>query len=119
VTAAGPTTNLARAPTPGPKSFVPVAAPLSVYATTLPLRGPAGRAFGFRVSAAGLGARWFPVGRSGAAFGVANHTRLNVYQLLQAVDEMAVQGVPYGGHATLQAQAIDLLEALNRAGTIG
>jgi hypothetical protein len=96
-----------------------LAAALSVYATTLPLGGTAGQAFGLAVTATGLGALSFPVRRSGAAFGVANHTRLNVYQLLQAVDKKAAQGVPYGGRARLQAQAIDLLEALNRAGTIG
>ena len=96
-----------------------LAAALSVYATTLPLRGPAGRAFGFAVSATGLGARWFPVGRSGAAFGVANHTRLNVYQLLLAVNQQAVAGVLYDGNPVRQREANNLFLALNRIGSIG
>src|SRR5262249_453714 len=96
-----------------------LAAALSVYATTLPLRGPAGRKFGLAVSATGLGARWLRVGRRGAAFGVANHTRLNVYQLLQAVDQQAVAGVPYGGNPVLQREADNLFRALNRIASIG
>jgi hypothetical protein len=59
------------------------------------------------------------VGKDGAAFGVANNTTLNVYQLLLAVNKKAVNGVLYGGDATLQAQAADLLNSLDQAGSIG
>jgi hypothetical protein len=59
------------------------------------------------------------VGSDGAAFGVANHTALNVYQLLVAVNKKAAGGVLYGGDATLQAQCAGLFNALNQAGGIG
>jgi hypothetical protein len=36
-----------------------------------------------------------------------------------AVNRTAVNGVPYGGNTTLQAQAADLFDALNGAGGIG
>jgi hypothetical protein len=96
-----------------------LAAALSVYATTLALGGPAAQAPGFTVTAAGLGARSFGVGSHGAAFGVANHTRLNVYQLLQAVDRRAVRGVPYGGRPGPQQQAHQVFAALLAEGAVG
>jgi hypothetical protein len=91
---------------------------LNVYATTSALGGTAAAAYGFTVSATGLGARSFSVGRDGAAFGVANNTTLTVYQLLLAVNKKAVNGVLYGGNATLQAQCADLLISLDQAGSI-
>jgi hypothetical protein len=95
-----------------------LAVALNVYATTSSLGGTAGAAYGFRVSATGLGACSYSVGNDGAAFGVANNTTLIVYQLLLAVNKKAVNGVLYGGDATLQAQAADLLNALDQAGSI-
>ena len=86
---------------------------LNIYATTSSLGGSAAGAYGFTVSATGLGARSFSVGKDGAAFGVANNTTLNVYELLLAVNKTAVKGVLYNGDATLQAQAADLFNALN------
>jgi hypothetical protein len=44
---------------------------------------------------------------------VGNNTTCNVYQLLLAVNQQAVNGVLYNGNATLQSQAADLLNALN------
>jgi hypothetical protein len=95
-----------------------LAVALNVYATTSSLGGSAGTAYGFKVSAAGLGARSYSVGRNGAAFGVANNTTRNVSQLLVAVNSKAVNGVLYSGNATLQAQAADLFNAVNKAGTV-
>jgi hypothetical protein len=92
---------------------------LNVYATTSSLGGNAGASYGFSVSATGLGARSFSVGKDGAAFGVANNTTLNVYELLLAVNKKAVKGVLYNGDTSLQGQAADLFNALNKAGTIG
>jgi hypothetical protein len=46
-------------------------------------------------------------------------SRLNVFQLLRAVNRKAVNGVLYNGGATLQAQAADLFSSLDQAGTIG
>ena len=96
-----------------------LAVALNVYATTSSLGGKAGVAYGFKVSAWGLGAYSYSVGKDGAAFGVANNATLDVYQLLLAVNTKAVKGVLYGGTTTLQAQCADLLSALNDAGGIG
>jgi hypothetical protein len=45
---------------------------LNVYATTLSLGGTTGQAYGFTVTATGLGAASFNVSADGAAFGGAN-----------------------------------------------
>jgi sugar lactone lactonase YvrE len=104
----------------GPKVEAQVlAAALNVYATTASLGGSAGTAYGFTVSATGLGAQSFNVGSDGAAVGVANNSTLNVYELLLAVNKEAVNGVPYNGDATLRAQCADLFDSLNQAGSIG
>jgi hypothetical protein len=95
-----------------------LAVALNVYATTTPLGGNAGAAYGFTVSASGLGARSYNVASDGAAFGVTNNTMCNVYQLLLAVNQNAVNGVPYNGKVTLQKQCADLFSALNQAGRI-
>ncbi len=98
----------------GPKAQAQtLAVALNVYATTLSLGGTVGAAYGFTVSAAGLGAYSFNVGRDGAAFGVPNHTTLNVYQLLLAVNNKAVKGVLYKG-----AEVADLFGKLNEAGDL-
>jgi hypothetical protein len=96
-----------------------LAVALNVYATTSSLGGTAGAAYGFTVSATGLGARSYSVSKDGAAFGVANNTALNVDQLLLAVNRKAVKGVLYNGDATLQAQCADLFNSLDQAGSIG
>jgi hypothetical protein len=105
---------------PGTKVEAEVlATALSVYASTSSLGGTVGAAYGFSVSATGLGARSYSVGGDGAAFGVANNTVCDVYQLLLAVNQKAVKGVPYGGNASLRKQAADLFDALNQAGSVG
>jgi hypothetical protein len=96
-----------------------LATALNVYATTQSLGGTAGQAYGFTVSAVGLGAYSYNVGADGAAFGVANNTTLNVYELLEAVNRMGVNGVLYNGDKTLRNEANDLFSALNQAGSIG
>jgi hypothetical protein len=99
----------------GPKADAQVlAVALNVYATTSSLGGTAGATYGFTVSATGLGARSCSVGNDGAAFGVANNTTLNVYQLLKAVNKKAINGVLYNGDTTLQTQAADLFDTLNQ-----
>jgi predicted outer membrane repeat protein len=101
----------------GPKVDAEVlAAALNVYATTQSLGGNAGVAYGFAVTANGLGASSVNVGADGAAFSVANNTTRNVYQLLLAVNRRAANGVLYNGDATLRQQASDLFDALNSAG---
>ncbi len=103
----------------GPKLGAEVmATALNVYATTSSLGGAAGQAYGFTVSAYGLGASSYNVGGNGAAFGVANNTTLNVYQLLQAADGRVVKGVLYGGNATLITDAVNVFDGINSAGGI-
>jgi hypothetical protein len=109
----------------GPKVQAEVlAVALNVYATTTSLGGDAvnaGVAYGFSVSATGLGADSFNVGSDGAAFGVANNTTCNVYELLLAVNQQANNGVLYNGNpmqSTLQGEAAALFDALNQAGSI-
>ncbi len=102
----------------GPKLGAEVmATALNVYATTSSLGGAAGQAYGFTVSAYGLGASSYNVGGNGAAFGVANNTTLNVYQLLQAADlQQGGKGVLYGGNGTLIADAVNVFDGINSAG---
>jgi hypothetical protein len=95
-----------------------LATALNVYATTQSLGGTIGQAYGFTVSGDGLGADSFSVGPDGAAFLVANHTTLNVYELLKAVNRQAVTGVLYNGDAALSQEANDLFDALNKAGSV-
>lgn len=89
---------------------------LNTYASTRSLGGHEGQRFGFHVTAAGLGAHWFNIGRAGATFGVANNTRLNVYELLQAVDRRAVSGNPYGGDRKLRDAVAVVFASLNEKG---
>jgi hypothetical protein len=104
----------------GPKVDAEVlATALNVYATTSSWGGSAGAGYGFSVSATGLGACSYSVGSDGAAFGVANTTTRTVYGLLQAVNSKAVNGLLYNGDVTLEAQAADLFNGLNQAGSIG
>jgi hypothetical protein len=90
-----------------------LATALNVYATTQSLGGTAGQAYGFTVTAAGLGAYSFNVGSDGAAFGVPNKTTLNVYELLQAINRRS-----FSYTTMLWNQVADLLSALNQAGAI-
>jgi hypothetical protein len=96
-----------------------LATALNVYATTQALGGSAGQAYGFRVTAAGLGADWVNVLGNGAAFGVANYTTLNVYQLLLVANQRAVNGLLYGGDMMLRQQAQLVFDMLNYAGGVG
>jgi hypothetical protein len=101
----------------GPKAEAQVlATALSVYATMSSLGGGAGAAYGFQVSAAGLGARSVKV--VGVPF-VGGAATLTVYQLLLAVDRQAVAGVLFDGDSVLRLAANALFTALNAAGGIG
>jgi hypothetical protein len=89
---------------------------LNVYATTQSLGGTSGAAYGFTVSADGLGAASINVGQDGAAFGVSNKTLLNVYQVLKAADAQAVNGVLFGSNQKLRDEAEQLFGSINHAG---
>jgi hypothetical protein len=103
---------------PGSLEAQVLATALNVYATTLSLGGTAGQAYGFTVSADGLGAYSYGVGADGAAFGVVNNSTLDVYALLQGVNDQAVGGVLYNGNTSLRNRAQDAFSALLQAGSI-
>lgn len=60
-----------------------LATALAVYVTDSDLAGDIGTAFGFNVSADGLGAIKYNVGAYGSAIGLANDTEYTVFELLQ------------------------------------
>ena len=64
-----------------------LAAAFAVYVTRHDLGGPAAAQSGFEVSAQGTGAAMINVGRSGAAFGVANDAMISVNNALAAADQ--------------------------------
>ena len=91
---------------------------LDIYTTTVSLGGTAGTQYGFSVSADGLGAYSVNVGSSGAAFGVANNTVLNIYQILKAANSQAVNGMLYNGNSTLADLANTIFDDVNQSGDI-
>ena len=91
---------------------------LDVFATTLSLGGTTAAAYGFQVNAYGLGAYSWNIGSSGAAFGVPNSTILNVYQMLLAANQYAVNGKPWGTNQSLRNMANVAFSGLNQAGDI-
>src|SRR5262249_29399476 len=99
----------------GPNAQAEVlATALNVYATTQSLGGTAAQAYGFTVTAAGLGAYSFNVGSFGDAFGFVNNSTHTIYGFLRAVD----QGYGALFYPTLAKEVNDLFEALNKAGRI-
>jgi hypothetical protein len=101
----------------GPKLDAQVlATALNVYATTSSLGGSAGVAYGFVVTAGGLGGSVSNVGASGAAFGVPNNATLTVLTILEEANAQAVQGVLYNGNTTLRNQALTVFDNVNSAG---
>jgi hypothetical protein len=72
-----------------------LAAALAVYVTNENLAGTTAAAYGFQVSAQGVGAATFNVGGNGAAFGVADNTTLTVLRILQATDARTSNGLLY------------------------
>jgi hypothetical protein len=93
-----------------------LATALNVYATTSALGGTAGVAYGFVVTAAGLGGSVSNIGSSGSAFGVPNNATLTVLTILEEANAQAVQGVLYHGSTTLRSQAITVFNGINAAG---
>jgi hypothetical protein len=96
-----------------------LATALNVYATNTSLGGSAAAAYGFTVSATGLGAYSYNLGKDGAALGVSNNTSGRVFEGLLAVNRKAVNGVLAGGNTMMRAQTADLFNSLNAAGNIG
>jgi hypothetical protein len=92
---------------------------LNVYASTLSLGGTLAQADGFTVDALGLGADSVDVGVFGAAFGVANNTMLNVWELLQGANNAAVGGLLWNSQLLQHMQTLLILMGINeQAGSI-
>jgi hypothetical protein len=89
---------------------------LDIYATTFSLGGAQAAAFGFRVTADGLGASSYNVGSNGSAFGVTNNQTLTVYAILKAADRYAVAGLLYDGDKTLRSEAATVFGGIDAAG---
>jgi RHS repeat-associated protein len=94
-----------------------LATALNVYATTASLGGMAGTAYGFTVSAQGLGAADFDVGVSGPAVAQFNHTSHSVFLLLKQVNFRAQGGVIWSGNAFLRDLTLVLFAGINRPAT--
>jgi hypothetical protein len=66
----------------------------------------------------GLGASSYNVGSNGSAFGVANNSVLNVYQLLQAANTDASSSGLYASNTSLIPLAVNVFDSVNSAGGI-
>ncbi|HEY2154351.1 MAG TPA: glycosyltransferase, partial [Isosphaeraceae bacterium] len=95
-----------------------LASALALYATNSSLGGNAVTAYGFVVTTYGVGSEAISVGSNGAAFGVANSTRLTVLQLLRAVNAQAVNGSLFNGDSGLINMASTVLTNVNQTGDI-
>src|SRR5262249_4304974 len=76
--------------------------------------GGAASRFSFTVNAAGLGGYRVNVGTRGSAFGVANRSQVNVYQILLGINQQAQDGVLYKGNKKTRALAAPLLLTINQ-----
>jgi N-acetylneuraminic acid mutarotase len=85
---------------------------LNVFASTTSLGGGVAQGYGFVVNATGLGACWYNVGVNGQAFGVANFTALNVYQILQAANNSAMAGEAWNNQPLLRLDALNVFLGL-------
>jgi hypothetical protein len=102
-----------------------MATALAVYVTNQTLAGTTATAYGFLVTAYGVGDCTFNVGADGAAFGVANNTSESVLDLLLAVNARSHSGLLYdmnangqisSTEASFRTMANDLFSAINQAG---
>jgi hypothetical protein len=117
------------APGGPPKTDAQVlATAFAVYVTNQTLAGTTAAAYGFQVSATGVGMRTFNVGSNGAAFGVTNSSSVTVLDLLLAVNSRSRNGLLYDldgdGDAndsvetSYRTMANDVFSGINEAGDI-
>jgi Bacterial Ig-like domain (group 3)/SdrD B-like domain/Beta-propeller repeat len=116
------------APAGPPKADAQVmATALAVYVTNQSLAGTAAAAYGFQVTADGVGTRPVNVAGDGAGFGLANNSTHSVLDLLLAVDARSHAGVLEDAdgngridtaEAGYRTQANDVFTAINEAGDI-
>ena len=96
----------------------------ATYVTNSSLAGTAASKYGFKVDAAGTGSSTINVGKSGAAFGVANNTSITVMQALTEANQLSAGGTGatqfdiYNGNQTLRNQANVIFSLINERGDI-
>jgi hypothetical protein len=96
----------------------------ATYVTNSSLAGTAASKYGFKVSAIGTGGATINVGKSGAAFGVANNTTITVLEALQGADRLSAGGTGatrfeiYNGSQGLRNQANVIFSLINERGDI-
>src|SRR5262249_21276099 len=116
------------APAGSPKTDAQVlATAFAVYVTNETLAGTTAMAYGFQVTATGVGTRTFNVRNNGAAFGVANNSIYSVMDLLLAVNARSHNGLLYdqdgdgriaSSEASFRTMANDVFTGINEAGDI-
>jgi len=98
-----------------------------VYMTNESLAGTTAAAYGFQVTATGVGTRTFNVGANGAAFGVANNSAVSVLDLLLAANARSHDGLLFDANddgltdsleALFRQMANDVFSAINESGGI-
>lgn len=105
-----------------------MATALAVYVTNQNLAGTTATAYGFQITADGVGVRTFNVGANGAAFGVADNSVASILDLLLAVNQRSHNGrlydLDHDGDATDSLEttyrtiANDVFSGINEAGGI-
>ncbi|HLJ94915.1 MAG TPA: Ig-like domain repeat protein, partial [Gemmataceae bacterium] len=88
---------------------------LDDFGTSSSLGGTLGQSYGFTVNSYGLGAYFWNIGISGAAFGTPNNTVLDVLHILLAANNNAVGGEPWNGNSLLRNEASTVFQGINTA----
>lgn len=92
---------------------------LAVYVTDPALGGSElAAAYGFTAPPPGTATMTYNIGNHGTAFGVPDNTTLTVWQILQAANGQAVNGVLYGGTPALRSSANEVFSGINETGDI-
>jgi hypothetical protein len=104
-----------------------LAVALAVYVTNESLAGTAAAAYGFTVTQNGVGSSTIDTGDNGAAFGVANGTRITVLEILIAVNARTTDGLLYdldgdgiidAAESALRVMANTVLTSINQEGDL-
>ena len=90
-----------------------LATALNAYASSSSLGGcSAATSCGFTVTSGGLGCETYNVGSNGSLFGSSNYTNVCVIDLLESVNNQAVNGVCYSGNSTNRSRAASFFSSL-------
>jgi len=87
-----------------------MATAFAAYVTNQTLSGTTAGAYGFQVTADGLGARTFNVGGNGAAFGATDNSDVSVMDLLLAADARSHNGLLFDANGDGQVNSSELAD---------